>query len=158
MTFARDVIVVAIHRFLPECKLRQPDFRMTKRIEKPHHHQIAVHLRITLRPTDGFDVFVERICVFREVSKIAVGQTDAERFDLFTRALDEERPDPVTDSTRTGVQNKPHVAFCIDCNFAKMIAGPKSRKLLRCALRIDFRVFCNDRFVLFRELRPCALD
>ena len=115
------IVVVAVHRHLPELEPRKD---LAHRLKRPLHHRLAVLARIVLRPADRFDVVVEDRLAFDEESEVLVRHVIAEHALLEHPAggLDEVLPDLVARSARARVQHHPHMVAFIEADLDEVVA------------------------------------
>eukprot|EP00754_Rhynchopus_humris_P044062 Rhum_TRINITY_DN3760_c0_g1::Rhum_TRINITY_DN3760_c0_g1_i1::g.11956::m.11956 len=94
-------------------------------VEHGLHHELAVLLRVLLRPADGFDVVVEVVAAFADVGEVLVGEVAEVLAHVLLRKLDEREADCVAHAARPRVQHKPHLVVLVEVHLQEVVARPQ---------------------------------
>ena len=128
MRLASHVVVMAVDDGLVGGDLR-PRHHLAHRGHDVLHHDLAVDLRIGLRPVDRIHVVVEVIGALIEPSERGIGQPDLPSKCLLAGDADEARGHDVAHAARTRMEHHAHDAVCIRGEFDEVVARSQASEL-----------------------------
>ena len=123
MFFNGHIVVMAVHHFFGDFKLRQFPGSL-ERADKVLHHERAVGHREVLRPMNRFDVIVKVVGPFRQIGQILVRKVDHPFAHILPRQFDEKSSDPISHAPRSTMQHEPNAVVRIEANFDEVVSRP----------------------------------